>query len=319
MLGDIIMSTPFLRQLRKNYGDSEIDYLVGEKSAKALEKNPNINNIIKFDENIFFKKKIIQWVKLTLDMRKNNYDKIYILDKHWLINIIAYFFRSRELIGFYRKNNFFNLLDKKVFFGPIRHEILYNLDLLDIDDGRVDFKDLKTEIFMDRDSSRKNINREYIAVINSGGKNISDQSSTRMMPNDLFIELVEKLAYNREVILLGSKDDFDYYDKLNFYNQNIKNYAGMNFEDSVKLMKYAKKIVTTDCGAMHMAGAVNDNLICVFGPTNPKRKLPIGKNIKYVWLDEDLYTSDYEVFRKIPPKNIFMKKIKTSHILKCLS
>jgi ADP-heptose:LPS heptosyltransferase len=319
MMGDIIMSTPFLRQLRKNYKNAEIEYLVGKSSANVLEENPNINRIIEFDESMFFKKRIIKWIKLTKDLRKKNYDKIFVLDKHWLPNIIAYFFGGKEIVGFYRKNNWFNLLDKKVFFGPIRHEILYFLDLLSVDCGKADYTDLKTELFFNEDIKYSCLPEDYIVIINSGGKNISEDSQLRMMPDGLFIDLVKKISKKNKVFLLGNRDDSNYYAGLNFLNENIQNRAGVSFKESLIIMKQARMIITTDCGAMHMAGAVNENLICVFGPTHPKRKLPFGENTKYIWQDENIYTSDYEVFRKNPPKNIFMKKIEAVDILKYLN
>ena len=56
-IGDTLMTTPLVRQLRQSYPKARIDYLIGKSASQALLNNPNINNIIKFDEAIFFKKK----------------------------------------------------------------------------------------------------------------------------------------------------------------------------------------------------------------------------------------------------------------------
>lgn len=71
-IGDVIMTTPFLRQLRKNYPNAQIDYLIGNTTSQILENNPNINEIIRFDEKIFFQKKIFKWKKLINDIKKKN-------------------------------------------------------------------------------------------------------------------------------------------------------------------------------------------------------------------------------------------------------
>ena len=48
-LGDTLMTTPLLRQLKRNFANVKIDYLIGKFSAQSLEGNKNIHNIIKFD------------------------------------------------------------------------------------------------------------------------------------------------------------------------------------------------------------------------------------------------------------------------------
>jgi len=65
-------------------------------------------------------------------------------------------------------------------------------------------------------------------------------------------------------------------------------------------------------------GAVNDNLVCLFGPTNPKRLLPFGKNIKYIWSDKDRYDHRYEMFGTQPRDNNFFEKLKTKDVLSLL-
>ena len=57
-IGDVIMTTPLVKSIRKRFPKANISYLVGKWSKKAVESNPNIDNIIAFDDDIVFKKKI---------------------------------------------------------------------------------------------------------------------------------------------------------------------------------------------------------------------------------------------------------------------
>ncbi|KAA3615407.1 MAG: glycosyltransferase family 9 protein [Calditrichaeota bacterium] len=45
-LGDVIVSTPLIQQIRKSYPDAHIAYLTEEKFAPILERNPYLNQII---------------------------------------------------------------------------------------------------------------------------------------------------------------------------------------------------------------------------------------------------------------------------------
>jgi len=67
---------------------------------------------------------------------------------------------------------------------------------------------------------------------------------------------------------------------------------------AVALLKNAAGVITTDCGVMHMAAAVNPRVVAVFGPTHPKRKCPPGA--RYVWGDESRYSFAYEDSGALP-------------------
>ncbi len=149
-LGDVIMTTPFLRQLRKNYPDSKIDYLIGRYASRSLEGNKSVDEIIEFDENIFYKKKIAGWIKLIKDIRERRYNMVFVLDKHRFFNITAKMSGIKERIGFDR-NGEGVFLTRKVRYGPIRHEVHYYLDLLKADGKIPDYKDIKTEINFKRE------------------------------------------------------------------------------------------------------------------------------------------------------------------------
>ena len=67
---------------------------------------------------------------------------------------------------------------------------------------------------------------------------------------------------------------------------------------AVALLKNAAGVITTDCGVMHMAAAVNPRVVAVFGPTHPKRKCPPGA--RSVWGDESRYSFAYEDSGALP-------------------
>ena len=49
-LGDVVFSTPFIRAIRRNYPDSRITCMAVPRCAEVLDGNPNIDDIIAFDE-----------------------------------------------------------------------------------------------------------------------------------------------------------------------------------------------------------------------------------------------------------------------------
>ena len=72
--GDVLMTSPVLKKIKKVYPDSEIDFLVYDSFSEAVTDNPNLNNIY-----IFPKKKSKDFEKA--DSIRDNLDKRGILLK----------------------------------------------------------------------------------------------------------------------------------------------------------------------------------------------------------------------------------------------
>ena len=47
-IGDVLMTTPFLKALRKKYPKAKITYYVGKWSKPILKDNPNLDKIVAF-------------------------------------------------------------------------------------------------------------------------------------------------------------------------------------------------------------------------------------------------------------------------------
>ena len=50
-LGDIILTFPFIRLLKKKFPDSEIDFIVKNEFREVIESNKHISNVYSFDKN----------------------------------------------------------------------------------------------------------------------------------------------------------------------------------------------------------------------------------------------------------------------------
>ncbi len=317
-LGDILMTTPFIRELRKKYKKAEIDYWVGKKSSQVLKNNPNIDRVIEINEEIFFKKKILDFFKLIRKIKIEGYDLAFILDKHWIFQLLIKLAGVKERIGF--KRDWINglLLTKSIDYKGEKHEVDYYLSLID----REKIRNKKLEYFLTEKEKKEAINflkkhrlKSFVVVINSGGNNPGEKTGIRKMPEKLFKELLRELSKKGKVVLIGGKNDKEYYEK--FINRNIINAAGkLSIGGSIALMKKAKRIYTTDTGPMHMAATVNENITAIFGPTNPKRKAPRVKKLKVIWKDQDIYEKEYEDYGRAPKNKRFMRKINVKDIIK---
>ena len=80
-LGDIISVTPFLEVLRKAYPDAHITYLVGSWSKAVLQNNPNIDDLVVTDSDVWKSKFGImkEGLRLISELKPGKFDTVFIL------------------------------------------------------------------------------------------------------------------------------------------------------------------------------------------------------------------------------------------------
>jgi len=59
------------------------------------------------------------------------------------------------------------------------------------------------------------------------------------------------------------------------------------------LLYYSKLVVAHDSGIMHIANALDCNLIALYGPTDFTRTRPIGKNVKIIFSKNKYFCAMY--------------------------
>jgi ADP-heptose:LPS heptosyltransferase len=323
-IGDILMTTPLIRQLNKNFSGIEIDFLTTNSMASCLVTNKYIHNIIKLVDTTFSIKGVFKYVKYLVSIRYK-YDYVIILGKNTLMNIITKLFIGSNVIGFARDSLSRLILDQYVIYNNVeRYQVDYYLDLLaTFNNSIVDYNDNQMELsYNDKDISHvdsilkeQQINK-YVVVTNSGGNNQFETSGIRMLNNDNIIQLLIKLLLKYpKVILLGGKIDIINY---NFYinsipahlRTNIINMAGIfNLHQSVYFLSKAQRFYTTDCGAMHLGliAGIDYRMTCFFGATNPWHILPKNTKVTVVWQDDDIYDPRYQLYGKLNNNQYFQK------------
>lgn len=305
-LGDVLMTTPLVRQLRKALPAAQIDYLTGHACVSVLDGNAHLGRVIGFDERILFRGRIAQLGSVLRLLR--GYDAIFVLDKHWIFSLLAWASRVPIRIGFARRRHEGMLHTHRIPYGQLRHEIHYYLDLAKIFGIPVDMGDVALEVPAPRTFA---LAMPYVVLVNSGGANAGEGSDVRKMPIGLFRALVERCRSETTVVFLGSGNEREHYEQ--FAGDSIVNLCGRtNLAQAWFILKQAQAVYATDSGLMHMAAAVNPNVTAVFGPTHPARKCPPGAH--WAWADRDRYDSKYEVHGVVPQKEFF-RNMTAEHVL----
>ena len=298
-LGDVLMTTPLVRQVRKAHPEAKIDYLVGRSCAAMLEGNLHLDNVIAFNEKTLYERKVTQLGSILKLLR--GYDVVFVLDKHWIFGLLAFCARIPIRVGFSRRRWEGVFYTQKVSYRKVEHEINYYLKLGKTCGLSIDLSDVALEL---PESKPYLIEPPYTVLINSGGSNAYEQSVVRRMPSQLFAELVQTCQTDGLVVFLGARDEWTEYEK--FATERTINLCGeTSLQEVWYVLHHAQAVFSTDTGLMHMAGAVNANVTAIFGPSHPLRKCPPGA--RWVWTDEEIYNGNYELYGEIPNRKYFQK------------
>ena len=296
-LGDVVMTTPLVRQLRAQLPDARIDYLVGRSFAPVLAGNPHLDRVQPFDERILYDARLGRVSDVLALLR--GYDAVYVLDKHWVFTWLAWLARIPQRVGFRRRATEGLPLTHAVRYGALRHEVDYYLDLLEVAGLRVDRRDVGFDV---PGGGAIEVPPRATVLINSGGVNPYENSLVRRMPDVLFGALVATCADRGPVLFVGAATEAQ--DYACFASARSTNLCGRTtLAEAVSVLRQAERVITTDTGLMHLAAAVNPRVTAVFGPTHPDRKCPPGAS--WAWGDAERYDPRYELFGAAPTGQYF--------------
>lgn len=325
-IGDVLMTTPLIRAIKKRYPNAQITYYCGKSYSKVLSGNTNINRLVPFDQDIFFKKQIKSIIKLKNKIKKEKYDIAFVLDKHWSLSLFAFLCKIPFRIGFDRNGEGF-ANNMNISYKKVRHEIDYYLDLAKLigiksSTKKIDLTLDKKETNYAKDIFKKNKIKKSICLIPGGANNpgVGDDP-IRRWPEAKFAELIQKAESKYSIILLGGPGDVAIGKKIlsalnNDSKKHIINLIGKtSIKESAAIMKNSNHIVCNDSGPMHIASAVNNKIISLFGPSSPKRKAPLNKGAVAIWKSSSMYDERYELYGKKPKYKDYMGKIKVKDVL----
>ncbi len=327
-LGDVLMTTPLVREVRKIFPKAKLTYYVGKYAAPVLEGNKNVDRIETFDQDMFFKKNPFKVVALRSRIIKEHFDMAFVLDKHW---IFGYFMKLCNIpvrIGFNR-NGEGKYHTASIIYHQPQHEILYYISLLEALGIKPEYNtqlDLfvskKDMAFAEKFFKDNKLRGTVVGVlVGGGGDNPGESGTIRRWSTHNYIELIHKLSKNYKVVLLGGPRDKELNENIIKFikNKNVVNSAGRTaVHQSAALMKKCNVIVCHDSGPMHMAVAVNKKIVSLFGPTTPIRKAPLHKESIAIWHDQDIYEEGYELYGRLPDhskKNKWMRGIAVNEVL----
>ncbi|MDZ7725848.1 MAG: lipopolysaccharide heptosyltransferase II [candidate division KSB1 bacterium] len=267
-LGDLVLTTPLIRAVRQLFPNSRIDALVIPQTRDIVRHNPHLSNIYTFDKRENKKQAFTETVS---KLKKVKYDLA--ISPHRSLTSMRILLKSAipRRIGF-RAGLPSLLLTDRVRYRQDISEIKRNLSLLT--PLHQHWFDIQTEILIDPQS--RTAAKDRLAAVPDQHYRIAVAPGsvwpTKRWPEEHFVSLLSGLAGEPVTfVMIGSANEKDLCQRV-IDTSNCKN--AINTAGSTSLLQAAALIqlcnlfVGNDSGSLHIANAVQTDVIAFFGPTH---------------------------------------------------
>jgi len=260
-IGDIVLTSPVIRCVRKKFPEAEIHFLTKTEFSDIVSGNPNINEVKYLNDS---------FLETVAEVHKQHYDLIIDLHKNSRTLLIRAFAGAKSVA--FDKLNFekwlmvnlkFNELPKKHLVDRYFDE-LSKLGVENDGEGLEYFlKEHDKELISNFDFSRE----QFIAWA------IGAKQKTKQFPAEKIAEALLLPEFkNRTVVLIGGKEDIESGKQISnlVESNNLFDMTGkLSIGQSAALINKATLLITNDTGMMHIAAALKKQTITIWGNTIP--------------------------------------------------
>jgi heptosyltransferase-3 len=276
-IGDVVLSTVVLRNLRLAFPGAQIDFLTERSSREVVEGNPDINTILEFDH------RRDSGVGLIWTVRRRKYDLVIDLFGNPRTAIVTLFSGARYRVGYrFKWRQYCYTIVVKPRGGEV-HNTEFNLDALRAIDvpivsNTIEFPlDAASEHFAGEFFTRqvqRQPGSDFIVALNPGGG-----WYTKRWRIPQYARLGDALVneYGAKVLLVwGPGEEKDVRELQSTMTQPSLPLPETTLKQLGAILRRCHLLVTNDSGPMHIAAAVGTPVVAIFGPTNPELQGPVG-------------------------------------------
>ncbi len=289
-IGDVIFSTPLLRNLKDNYPDAKIYYMGNKKTIPLLKTNPLIHRAFIYERDDFVKtqkesffKGIKKYISFISDIRREKIDVVLDLSLNAPFGFFTMLAGIKKRVGLnYKKRSIF--LTHKINIDGFndKHVADYYLDVLKKID--INIKKYPLEIYPDEFSKdwlahylkNKGVTEKdlLIGVAPCGGDAFGKDATIKRWPEDNFIHLIKRLIteFGAKVFILAGPKEREEVNNIitNVNSESLIDFSFATLPQTVALTEKLSLFVGNDTGPLRFADGLNKKIVALFGPVDEK-------------------------------------------------
>ncbi len=287
-IGNALMATPLLAELRRLYPDARIDFVTTPAAAALLAQDPHATRVIA--DEYERTRRPVDFLGTVRALREPRYDACFLT-----IAAIDYVNAVRPVLarigtrvihdyGLKSHNRFTDLFNYRVPFDQTRHDVESDLDLLRaLTRAEVKPQPLVLRLPDEACAAARD-------VLNEAGHGEGERAvalcpgstrrwSQKRWPNEHYLELARRLAANHDGLRIRIFCGPDEASDAAWLRERLDPGTAHIFE-GLPLPVYAAALSRCDavvCGdslPLHMCAALQVPVVALFGPTDPRRTGP---------------------------------------------
>lgn len=257
-IGDIVLTTPVVRCLKKQVPDAEIHYLIKPQFATVMAHNPNVDQLHFLQAD---------WEKMLDELKAEQFD--YIVDLHHNLRTLRVK-KALKVPSF----SFNKLNIEKFVFVKLKWNVMPNVHIVDryletvsgfgvVNDGEGLDYFIPKEAEVQPNDIPASHHFGFVAIV------IGASFFTKKLPVYKLQELCRKMEF--PIILLGAKEEFAEGEEIASVDPvKVYNACGkFSLNESADIVRQSKLVISHDTGLMHIAAALKKQVIAVWGSTTP--------------------------------------------------
>ena len=296
-LGDIVLTTPVIAALRREFPAARMDVLLGPAGREVFEKDRNIFKTIIYDKHLPLAGKR----RLQIKLKKLKYNLVVDLRNTVMGLLIGPKYRTATIQHF--PAGIIHSIDKH----------LHRLKSLGIENC-----DRRTYLYITPEDEayvsgllKASGVRDVFVVINPGAK-----SHLKRWTQEGFAALADRIAVEckADIVFIGSKEDEAIVaGVINRMSQKSHNFVGKTGVRQLGgLLKRSKLLITNDSAPLHVGCAIGTRVLAIFGPTDPGKYGPTGeydavisKKLFCSPCEAAVCKSNYECMSLVSPSDVY--------------
>jgi heptosyltransferase-2 len=257
-IGDIVLTSPVIRCLKKQVPEAEVHFLVKDKFRSVIEHNPYIDKLHVLAHS---------WELMIEELKAENYD--YIIDLHHNTKTL----RVKQALK-KKSFSFYKLNIQKYFLTAFKLNVLPKVHIVDRYLKTAESFGVKNDgagldyFISEKEETKKSDipashHAGYIACV------IGAAHNTKKWPVHKWKEFCKEM--NHPLILLGGPEDRVNGDEIAAVDTvKVYNACGkFSINESADLVRRSKLVISHDTGLMHIAAAYKKPIISLWGNTVP--------------------------------------------------
>jgi len=285
-IGDLVLTTPILRELRNKFLDRYIVILVNEYNKDIVLEDSNIDEVLIYNpEN----RGLFGWIKFAKTIKKMHFDLVIDLtcnENIFLPVLLSYLSKVKYTIGLnqFGRGFLFNMrvpYGNKDSYNPLV-ELMFDI----VKPLGVYSNDIRPKISISKEGNifvkellyKLNIGENDLLIgIHPGG-----YYPSQCWLEEGFAQVVDGLTnrYAAKVIIVASPKERDIVSKIAGFMKNKPQgiLTNLTLQQLIGLVSNLDILICNNSGPLHIAVALGIPTVSMMGPTNYKRWWPIGEN-----------------------------------------